>query len=421
MITLPVPPEPDRTAPAGAAPRRPRPAWLLRSRPDKGLLPTQGEALTQQTSDVKVLFLAGKGRSGGTLLAALLGQLPGFFNIGELNRLWDWGLVENYKCGCGIPVQECPTWHEILDTADGLLEGTGIPPIAEGPHRPRAGRCGPVAAPDPPLPRPARDAQPLGHARALHERVVGCVPRDRHGYRRARRRRLVASPNRAGRARARSGSRRARRAAHPRSTRRRLLVEAVACVPDRDNVEYMDKFSASFSTASWLVRNLVVEAIRRRGPVEVVQYDELARDPGAVLRQLAAFVSEPAGDLEFLTSETATLAPTHSVGGNPVRMQSGAIAIKPDEEWRREHLAPRSGGRTPRSRCRCCTGTDCPFARACRERGEHAPGPGDRDVRPEHTPLPPMAPPPRPARLRSRGAQRRVVGYRPRRRARAHP
>ena len=59
----------------------------------------------QQPGEVKVLFLAGKGRSGGTLLASLLGQLPGFFNIGELNRLWDWGLVSNYRCGCGLPVQ----------------------------------------------------------------------------------------------------------------------------------------------------------------------------------------------------------------------------------------------------------------------------------------------------------------------------
>ena len=38
--------------------------------------------------------------------------------------------------------------------------------------------------------------------------------------------------------------------------------------------------------------------------------------------------------MEFLTSETATIAPTHSVGGNPVRMTSGAITIEPDEEWR---------------------------------------------------------------------------------------
>src|SRR5580704_13221060 len=84
----------------------------------------------QQPGDVKVLFLAGKGRSGGTLLASLLGQLPGFFNIGELNRLWDWGLVSNFRCGCGRPVQECPTWHAILEEADHLLDGRDIAPLA---------------------------------------------------------------------------------------------------------------------------------------------------------------------------------------------------------------------------------------------------------------------------------------------------
>ena len=28
--------------------------------------------------------------------------------------------------------------------------------------------------------------------------------------------------------------------------------------------------------------------------------------------------------------------PTHSVGGNPVRMISGSVTIEPDEEWRAE-------------------------------------------------------------------------------------
>ena len=85
----------------------------------------------QHPDQVKVLYLAGKGRSGSTLLASLLGQLPGFFNAAEVNRLWDWGLVENYKCGCGLPVQECPTWQAVLEAADTLLEGTGInPPLA---------------------------------------------------------------------------------------------------------------------------------------------------------------------------------------------------------------------------------------------------------------------------------------------------
>jgi len=40
--------------------------------------------------------------------------------------------------------------------------------------------------------------------------------------------------------------------------------------------------------------------------------------------------------MEFLRSSTATLASTHSVGGNPVRMTSGAITIAPDDEWRHD-------------------------------------------------------------------------------------
>src|SRR4051794_27348020 len=103
---------------------------MVRCAPDLNPRRKARRMTAHSTGDVKVLFLAGKGRSGGTLLASLLGQLPGFFNIGELNRLWDWGLVSNFRCGCGLPMQECPTWHEILAAADETLTGTGIAPIA---------------------------------------------------------------------------------------------------------------------------------------------------------------------------------------------------------------------------------------------------------------------------------------------------
>ena len=284
---------------------------------------------------VKVLFLAGKGRSGGTLLASLLGQLPGFFNIGELNRLWDWGLVSNFKCGCGLPVQECPTWHSILEAADGLLSGRGIAPLTTAridlaqaavvrwPRVLQLLRARPGQTDWPELDRytAASSAVYRSIAHLTGARVVvdssrlpiepvalGLVPDVD-----ARVAQVIRDP-------------------------RAVVYSWKRSKPttDRDNVEYMPKFSASFSTSSWLARNLVVEAIRRRGPVEVVQYDEMARDPAAVLRQLADFVGEPAGDLAFLTSATATIAPTHSVGGNPIRMTSGAIKIEPDVEWQHD-------------------------------------------------------------------------------------
>ncbi len=105
---------------------------------------------------------------------------------------------------------------------------------------------------------------------------------------------------------------------------------------DRDTVEHLPRFGATFSTTSWLARNAVVELVRRRRPGIVVNYDDLARDPADVLRDLAALVGEDPGSLRFLSADSATLAPTHSVGGNPVRMISGAVAIEPDEEWRSE-------------------------------------------------------------------------------------
>ena len=103
---------------------------------------------------------------------------------------------------------------------------------------------------------------------------------------------------------------------------------------DRDTGEHLPRFGAAFSTTSWLARNVIVEMLRRRRPSITVSYDELARDPAKVLRELADLMAEPAGDLRFLTSDAATLVPTHSVGGNPVRMISGAVVIEPDEEWR---------------------------------------------------------------------------------------
>src|SRR6476469_754930 len=54
-----------------------------------------------------VLFIAGWGRSGSTLLDRMLGQVPGVFSAGELRDIWDRGVREDRLCGCGQPFHEC--------------------------------------------------------------------------------------------------------------------------------------------------------------------------------------------------------------------------------------------------------------------------------------------------------------------------
>ena len=61
-----------------------------------------------------VLYIAGTGRSGSTVLANILGEVDGVFAAGEVRYLWQRGLKEGRLCGCGLPVRECPVWGRVL-------------------------------------------------------------------------------------------------------------------------------------------------------------------------------------------------------------------------------------------------------------------------------------------------------------------
>ena len=49
----------------------------------------------REHAPVTVLFIAGMGRSGSTILSRLLGQAPGVCYVGELCYLWDQGLTND--------------------------------------------------------------------------------------------------------------------------------------------------------------------------------------------------------------------------------------------------------------------------------------------------------------------------------------
>ena len=48
-----------------------------------------------------VVYIVGWGRSGSTLLTAVLGELDGAFAAGELRMLWGRGVIGRRLCGCG--------------------------------------------------------------------------------------------------------------------------------------------------------------------------------------------------------------------------------------------------------------------------------------------------------------------------------
>lgn len=62
----------------------------------------------------KLIYIAGSGKSGSTLLDIILGDSENAFSIGELNFLFREGLIENEYCTCKLIVKDCEIWQKVL-------------------------------------------------------------------------------------------------------------------------------------------------------------------------------------------------------------------------------------------------------------------------------------------------------------------
>jgi hypothetical protein len=78
-------------------------------RPAKGCVPTMTSAMP-----LKVIFIAGYGRSGSTLLDIALGQHPAVFGAGEMTGLTRRVWAANEFCACGKRVRSCPFWAQVV-------------------------------------------------------------------------------------------------------------------------------------------------------------------------------------------------------------------------------------------------------------------------------------------------------------------
>jgi len=79
-------------------------------------------------SPMKILYLAGAGRSGGTLLGRILGQVPGYFAVGELHDTWARNFLRPGHCACHRPFGECEFWSAVFDKAFGGVDK--VDPVA---------------------------------------------------------------------------------------------------------------------------------------------------------------------------------------------------------------------------------------------------------------------------------------------------
>jgi hypothetical protein len=64
-------------------------------------------------SKIKVLYIIGCGRSGSTVMSAILGEHSDIFCAGEVSQLVCDAWKDNFYCSCGVRGNQCEFWSEV--------------------------------------------------------------------------------------------------------------------------------------------------------------------------------------------------------------------------------------------------------------------------------------------------------------------
>lgn len=281
---------------------------------------------------VKVLYVAGFGRSGSTILANSLGQIDGFFSGGEMNFIWKHALVEDRLCGCGRHSRRCPVWNAVFDEAFGgmdnvdakeimRLQNSGartrhIPQMLTGKGRKTLeGRMGKFLSSSARLYEAVKSATGSrviidSSKEPAYGRAISMIPeidlRVLH---------LVRDP---------------RAAAYSWLKTKEQ--------PDSEDREFMHQKSALDSAVLWDAWNLATEAMWRPsgGKYMRLRYEDFVADPKGSFRDILDFVGEPGSELPLTADREVKLGVSHTVSGNPNRFETGSVELKPDDRWKEE-------------------------------------------------------------------------------------
>lgn len=275
---------------------------------------------------IKVLFIAGWGRSGTTILGNILGQIPGFTAVGELRFFWERNLAGDHPCGCGLKVDQCPFWSSVIERAWG-----GVPPNPADMIRWRDR----LRTRHLPLLLSPGAADRYSKELEQYRDHLACLYRAIHEVSQSR---VIVD------------SSKFPSYAYALSLLPDIELSVLLMVRDPRAVAYswlhpkgergaessrMKRIGTFSSSFLWLTWNLFGERLgrRRSDRFSILRYEDFAREPRPALEKILSWLDEPNDLAQFQDDHTVTLATTHTSSGNPNRHQGGVVHIQSDDRW----------------------------------------------------------------------------------------
>jgi len=283
---------------------------------------------------LKLLFVAGTGRSGTTILSTIVGQVPGCFAVGEVRYIWERGIGENHRCGCGELFDQCPVWSAVIKCAFGddgppdpnavsvnLLRRLRMLRVPAMVTRKLRGRSAvPPDAYDADIealyrgvdqtqhPDVIIDSSKLPPYGTVLERLPGVELYVVHIVR------------------------------DPRATAyswRRLKATKDKASDGSDGDAVMERLELWRSSIMWVVWNYLVELwwSRRDGRYVRLRYEDFVQRPAEHVDRIVRMLGMDGAEGPFVGEHSVTVGPTHSVAGNPNRHDRGVVTLRPDMEW----------------------------------------------------------------------------------------
>ena len=108
---------------------------------------------------------------------------------------------------------------------------------------------------------------------------------------------------------------------------------------DRGKHAYMSTRDSLRSAILWNVWHLAIELLWRNSPDRYmrVRYEDFIREPRKAVKRITNFMQEDSEYIPFVDEHNIVLNVNHTTTGNPNRLQTGTVELRPDVEWK-EHM-----------------------------------------------------------------------------------
>lgn len=282
---------------------------------------------------IEVLYIAGSGRSGSTLLERILGQIDSCVAVGELRHIWQRN-PERELCGCGQLMTACDFWNRIMGKAGIRFDAIGFQDMYALQRSVDRIRFIPNMY-NSPLTSHEYRSQFVQYTTILkklylaiqaenHSRIIIDSSKDMSTLYM-----LLNSPEI--RVRILHMIRDSRAVAFS-WMREKVRPHAV------DYLSMMPTYSPQKTALDWTYRNLMTEFVRNRAHAYMqLRYEDLLADPLTTTAGITRFMELEDVDLSYIApAEVKLIKDNHTVAGNPMRFKKGDIRLQLDDAWRQD-------------------------------------------------------------------------------------